>query len=59
MKALANLSPIASPVLGKLKHFKSQSDISTKNSIQPPTTTNYVDLHMHSAVISGTIFFFY
>jgi len=44
--------------LGKLKHFKSQSDISTKNSIQPPTTTNYVDLHMHSAVISGTIFFF-
>jgi len=55
MKALASLSPIPSPVLGKLKHFKSQTDLSTKNNANTVTNTNHVDLHMHSAVISGNI----
>lgn len=54
MKALAAFSPIPSPVLGKLKHFKSQTDINTKSNPVPQNTT-YVDLHMHSAVISGNI----
>jgi len=54
MKALASFSPIPSPVLGKLKHFKSQTDLSAKSNINNvQINSNYVDLHMHSAVISG------
>jgi len=53
MKALASFSPIPSPVLGKLKHFKSQTDLSMKSN--PPPNPNHVDLHMHQAVISGNI----
>ncbi|ORX61040.1 hypothetical protein BCR36DRAFT_579105 [Piromyces finnis] len=55
MKAFANLSPIPSPVLGKLKHFKSQTDLSAKQSTNSPQNSNFIDLHMHSAVISGNI----
>jgi hypothetical protein len=56
MKALASFSPIPSPVLGKLKHFKSQTDLSAKSNINNvQINSNYVDLHMHSAVISGNI----
>jgi len=58
MKAFAGLSPIPSPVIGKLKHFKSQTDINAKAQPNPPPNPNHVDLHMHSAVISGIYFLF-